>query len=263
MSDRRRAPLGVDPYKPNSARVYNYMLGGKDNYEADQLLAQRMLSVAPDTRELALMSRRFLIRAVRMVAEAGVCQFVDIGAGIPTAPSVHEAAQQVDASARVVYLDYDSVVYLHSTALLSGVAGVTPMLADVRCPEDVIGRLRADALIDFTRPVAILLVGVMHFVLDDEHPDEIIARYREEMAPGSYLVLTHASDKSDRNFIKQTQSAAEGTPVQSVYRSADEIARYSAGFESLAPGLAPIQQWLDDGSPATRVEILGCVLRKS
>lgn len=262
MSNSRRAPTGVDPYKPNSARVYNYLLGGKDNYEADQVFAQRILQVAPDSRALAKMSRRFLLQGVRTAAESGVRQFIDIGAGIPTSPSVHEVAQQVDASARVVSIDFDPVVFAHCTALQSGASGLTPMLADVRRPDDIIDRLRDAGLVDFAQPVAILIVGVLHFVLDYEHPAQIIARFRDVMAPGSYLVFTHGSDESDQNFIKQATSDTEGSSAQMALRAESEIARYTDGFECFDPGLAPIQNWLDNSAPATRVVILGCICRK-
>ncbi|MFQ6328800.1 SAM-dependent methyltransferase [Nocardia sp. CWNU-33] len=121
MPEAERVPSGADPTKPNAARVYNYMLGGKDNYEVDQMVAHRMLAVAPDTRTLAWFCRQFLLHSVQLAAEAGVRQFIDIGAGIPISPNVHEVAQQVDASARVVSIDYDPVVYAHGNALLAGV----------------------------------------------------------------------------------------------------------------------------------------------
>ncbi|MFI6168254.1 SAM-dependent methyltransferase [Nocardia sp. NPDC051052] len=260
MSDFRRLPMGVDPYKPSSARIYNYMLGGKDYYDADQEYAERVLKVAPDSKALAQMSRRFLLRGVRVAAEAGVRQFIDIGAGIPISPSVHDAACEVDPSARVVSIDFDPVVFAHATA--SSSSGDTPMLADLRHPDTMIDRLAAEALIDFDKPVAFLVVGVLHFIMDDEHPADIIARLRAAMAPGSYLVLTHASSDSDSHFIRQATAATKGSTAVPRLRSHAEIASYLDGFTILDPGLAVIQDWLDDDSPVTRVEILGSICCK-
>ncbi|MFC9433413.1 SAM-dependent methyltransferase [Nocardia sp. NPDC057030] len=255
--------MGVDPYKPNSARIYNYMLGGKDYYEADREYAERVLRVAPDSKALAQMSRRFLLRGVTRAAEAGIRQFIDVGAGIPISPSVYDAAREVDPSVRVISVDSDPVVHAHATAMLSGSSGNTPMWADLRDPDDLIERLRSEALIDFARPVAVLIVGVLHFIMDDECPAEIIARLRAVMAPGSHLILTHATSDSDSNFIRQAMSATKGSSAVPALRSSTEIATYLDGFEVLDPGLAPIQDWLDDDLPATRVEILGCVCTKS
>ncbi|WP_433656838.1 SAM-dependent methyltransferase [Nocardia sp. CA-128927] len=260
MSDFRRLPMGVDPYKPNSARIYNYMLGGKDYYEADREYAERVLKVAPDSKALARISRRFLLAGVKMAAEAGVRQFIDIGAGIPFSPSVHEVARKIDPSARVVSIDFDPVVFAHAT--VSSSPGDTPMLADLRQPDTIIDRLAAEGLIDFEQPVAFLIVGVLHFIMDDEHPAEIIAQLRAVMAPGSHLILTHASSDSDSNFIRQAMSATRGSSAILALRSRAEIASYVAGFDIVDPGLAPIQDWLDGDSPTTRVEILGCICRK-
>ncbi|MFG1795439.1 SAM-dependent methyltransferase [Nocardia sp. NPDC049149] len=259
MADVSRPPMGVDPYTPNSARAYNYMLGGKDNYEADQLFAERVLEVAPDSRALAHMSRRFLLRGVRLAAMAGVRQFIDIGAGIPISPSVAEVARQVDPSSRVVAIDFDPVVYAHWTATPSE---ATPMLADLRHPDDLIDRLRTEELIDFTQPVAILIVGVLHFIHDKDHPAQIIARLRDEMAPESYLVFTHASSEGDQSFTSHADAATRGSSSRPSLRPCADVAGFLDGFKVLDPGLTPIQRWLDDGSPTTLVEILGCVCRK-
>ncbi|WP_328409669.1 SAM-dependent methyltransferase [Nocardia sp. NBC_00403] len=262
MPEAERVPSGADPTKPNAARVYNYLLGGKDNYEVDQMVAHRMLAVAPDTRTLAWFCRQFLLHSVQSAAEAGVRQFIDIGAGIPISPNVHEVAQQVDASAQVVSIDYDPVVYAHGNALLAGVPGVFPMLGDIRRPNDIIERLRTEALIDFDKPVAILIVGVLHFVMDDEHPAEIIRVLRDVLAPGSYLTFTHASDNTHADFIERSSSDTVGSSAQVRYRSPATVATFLDGFDGVGPGLAPVQEWLGDDLPSTRVVILGGVGRK-
>ncbi|RDI58993.1 S-adenosyl methyltransferase [Nocardia pseudobrasiliensis] len=261
MSEPSRVLTGVDASKPNAARVYDYVLGGGDNYAVDRAFAEEMLTIAPDNRALARYSRQFLLQAVALAADAGVRQFIDLGAGIPNSPNVHEVAQKIDPSARVVSIDYDPVVYAYANAYLSGAPGVTSMLADVRDPDDIIDRLREQALIDFDQPVAILLVGVLHFVMDDEHPAEIIARLRSVMVSGSYLVFTHVSDESDHAFISQSKVHTAGSSAQGAFRSRAEMASYFDGFEFLAPGLVPVQHWLDSEAPATKVVILGGVCR--
>ncbi|WP_225725512.1 MULTISPECIES: SAM-dependent methyltransferase [unclassified Nocardia] len=259
---RGRVPIGVDSSKPNAARIYNYLLGGKDNYEIDQLVAHRMLANAPDTRTMAWFSRQFLLKAVQLAAENGIRQFVDIGTGIPIQPNVHETAQKIQPSAVVACLDYDPVVYAHCTAATSGRSGVTALLADVRHPDDVIERCRSTAAIDWSEPVAMLLVGVLHYVMDDEHPAAIIARFRSAMAPGSYLVFTHAWSESAQSLIDQTTTDTAGSSAQIRYRTTTEVTQLVDGFELLHPGIAPVQDWLDPDLPITRLAILSGIARR-
>ncbi|MET7767867.1 SAM-dependent methyltransferase [Nocardia sp. NPDC005366] len=258
----KRVPEGADPNRPNAARVYNYMLGGKDNYEVDQLFAHRMLAVAPDTRTTAWFSRRFLLRAVEMAARAGVRQFIDIGAGIPISPNVHEVAQEIEPTARVVAVDYDPVVHVHANALLASSPGVTSMLGDIRQPDIIIERLRSEQLIDFDQPVAILIVGVLHYVMDDEDPAGIVARLRDELAPGSYLAFTHGSVDTHEDFIAQSSDTTAGSSSQPRYRTGDEVSRLLDGFDLLEPGVVPVQDWLDDDLPSTNLVLLGGIGRK-
>ncbi|MCX4097494.1 SAM-dependent methyltransferase [Nocardia sp. alder85J] len=262
MSGDRPPPQGVDPTTPNAARVYDYLLGGKDNYAVDRAVADRMLTVAPDTRTLAWFSRNFLTGATRIAAEAGVRQFVDMGAGIPTSPSVHETALKIDSAVRVVSIDYDPVVFSHANAMLSAVPEVTAMRGDFREPEKIIRRLRDETHVDFDRPIALLVVGVLHFVMDDERPAEIIARYREAMAPGSYIAFTHGSTDSDAAFTDQTRTDTVGSTAQFAFRSRSEVSALFDGFEMLDPGVVPIQRWLGDDLPSTRLELLGGIGRK-
>ncbi|QIS15672.1 SAM-dependent methyltransferase [Nocardia arthritidis] len=262
VSDGKRVPAGVDPTKPNAARLYNYLLGGKDNYEVDQVVANRMLAIAPDTKTMAWFSRQFLLKAVQMAAEDGIRQFIDIGAGIPISPNVHEVAQKIQPSALVASVDYDSVVYVHTNAMLSGAAGVTPILADIRHPEDIIERCRVEAGIDWDKPVAILIVGVLHFVMDDEGPAEIFSELRDAMAPGSYLAFTHGWDESAKEFIDQSATDLDGSSSQARFRSRAQVAAFCEGFEIVDPGLVSVQEWLDDDLPVTRLAILAGVCRK-
>ncbi|WP_067823703.1 SAM-dependent methyltransferase [Nocardia inohanensis] len=262
MSEANRVPVGVDPTKPNAARVYNYMLGGKDNYEVDQVVAQRMLAVAPDTKTQAWFSRKFLLGAVEFAAQEGIRQFLDIGAGIPITPNVHEVAQQIEPDARVVSIDYDPVVHVHSNALLAAEKGVTTMLADVRETEKLIGRLREEEQIDFDQPVAILIVGVLHFVMDDEDPKQIFERFFEVMAPGSVLAFTHASTTTQHEFIEQSKSDLVRSSAQAVFRTPDVVASFIEDFEQIEPGLVKVQEWLGDDLPDTNLALLAAIIRK-
>ncbi|MBL1074677.1 SAM-dependent methyltransferase [Nocardia sp. 2] len=262
MPEAGRVPVGVDPSKPNAARVFNYLLGGKDNYEVDQMVAHRMLAVDPATRTLAWFSRQFLLHGVRMAAEQGIRQFIDIGAGIPITPDVHEVAREIEPAARVVSIDYDPVVHAHANALLAGTPGVTSMLADVRAPVEMIVRLRSDHAIDFSQPVAVLIVGVLHFVMDDEDPYGIIARFRDVMAPGSLLVYTQAGSTTAPEFMARTGMDTDNSPAQVAYRTQEQAARFLDGFEVVGPGVTPIQQWLGDDLPETKLVLFGGIGRK-
>ena len=258
----RPAPKGVDPAKPNAARIYNYLLGGKDNYEADRVVAKRMLSIAPDNRTVAWFSREFLTGSAKLAAEAGIRQFVDIGSGIPTSPSVHEAITAVDPDMRLAAIDYDPVVFAHTNAMYNGVPGVTTMLGDFRDPDDIIARLPAEAGIDLSQPVAILLVGVLHFILEHECPAAVMARFHEVMPPGSYVAFTHGATESDENWVTQTVTDPVGSTAQFVFRSRPDVAAIFTGFDLLDPGIAPIQHWLGDDLPETRMVVTGGIGRK-
>ncbi|MBF6178217.1 SAM-dependent methyltransferase [Nocardia otitidiscaviarum] len=263
VAEADRVPAGVDASRPNTARMYNYLLGGKDNYEVDRQVVHRMLEIAPDTRTQATFSREFLLAAVRMAAKEGIRQFIDIGAGIPISPNVHEVAQQIEPTARVAAIDYDPVVYAHCNAHLTESDGVRPMLADFRSPDVIIDQLRADDFIDLSEPVAVLLVGVLHFVMDSEHPAAHIARLHEVMAPGSLLIFTHGSDSTLDAFKEQSQSDTAGSAAQVVFRTKEQVERLLDGFEIVQPGVVTIQEWLADELPQTGLVILGGIGRKS
>lgn len=263
MSGDRPAPEGVDPTKPNAARVYNYLLGGKDNYAADRALAQRMLSIAPDNRTVATFSRAFLTGSAKMAAEAGIRQFVDIGSGIPTSPSVYETVMGVDPAAKLASIDYDPVVFAHTNAMFSDLPGVTTMRGDFREPDEIIERLPTEAGIDLAEPIAILLVGVLHFILENERPAEVMARFHEVMAPGSYVAFTHGATESDETWVQQTVTDTVGSTAQFVFRSRADVATIFKGFDMLEPGVVPVQHWLGDDLPDTRMVVLGGICRKS
>ncbi|WP_188189343.1 SAM-dependent methyltransferase [Nonomuraea sp. SYSU D8015] len=264
MTELERVPPGVDPSVPSSARVYDYLLGGKDNFAIDRAVADKLLAVAPDTRLVARANRDFLIEAVHYVAEQGVRQFIDLGTGIPTSPSIHEAARKVNSSCRVVYVDNDPVVRLHAQVLLADAPGVASIQADVRRPADILTDPHVTGLIDFDLPVCVLMVGVLHFVMDEEDPAGIVAAFREHMAPGSYLMISHSMAESDPEAIGRLQMATAGTSAQSTFRTHEEVLALFDGFELVPPGLVPVHEWhvgpeedhipLLDGTPRLLVE---------
>ncbi|BCK53685.1 hypothetical protein NWFMUON74_14570 [Nocardia wallacei] len=259
--ERNRTPEPFDPGQLNSARVYDYLLGGKDNYEVDRDMARQLLSSAPELKTLAWFTRTFMRKAVEMAADAGIRQFVDLGSGIPVSPNVHEVAQEIEPSARVVYVDYDPLVFAHCDALLAGSAGVTALLGDVRRPDELLDQLSERGLIDLDEPVAITLVSVLHYVMDDENPAGIVAGFRDRLAPGSYLALTHGSSDSDPAIL-QVLAGTANTSAQVCFRSTAQTEAFMDGFELLEPGVVPVQQWLRPGLPDTRMVMLGAIGRK-
>jgi len=263
MTQSAGLPPGLDPAKPSAARIYDYLLGGKDNYEVDRAAADQVLAVAPDQRRLARANRAFAIRAVRVLADAGIRQFIDLGTGFPSSPSVHEVAREADPSASVVYVDYDPIVQAHNTALLGGDDQVASVQADIRQPEVVLGGPDVARLIDFDHPVGVLCVAVLHLVPDAEDPAGIIAQFRDRMRPGSYLVLSQFSGESDQQAMAALRAVAAGTPVETYFRAPDQILRFFDGFELVAPGLTSVQEWRPDTiSAPTRLKIAGAVGRK-
>ena len=263
MAQRADMPPDMDPAKPSAARIYDYLLGGKDNYEVDRAAAGKVLAVAPDQRRLARSNRAFAIRAVRLLADAGIRQFIDLGTGFPTSPSVHEVARQRDPSARVVYVDYDPIVLSHNAALLASDDQVASVQADIRQPEVILDHPDLARLIDFDRPVGVLCVAVLHLVSDAEDPWAIIAKFRGRMRPGSCLVLSQFASDSDPEAMAGLRAVAAGTPVETYFRPRDQILRFFDGFELLEPGLTEVQEWRKDTLTApTRLTIAGAVGRK-
>jgi hypothetical protein len=260
--DERVTSPGKDPAQPAAARIYDYLLGGKDNYAVDRAAADKVLAVAPDQRWLARANRAFAIRAVRVLAEAGISQFIDLGTGFPTSPSVHEAARRADPSARVVYVDRDPVVHVHNTALLAKDDHVVSVLADIRRPEVILDHPDVARLVDFSQPVGVLCVAVLHLVPDAEDPEGIVAQYRDRMCAGSYLVLSQFASDSDPEAMSELRAVAEGTPVETYFRPRSQILRFFNGLELMEPGLTDVQEWRQDITAPTRLKIAGAVGRK-
>jgi SAM-dependent methyltransferase len=258
---------GVDTATPNVARIYDYLLGGKDNFAADRAAAEQLMASIPDIAAIARDNRSFLTRAVRyLTAEAGIRQFLDLGGGLPTQSNVHEVAQQIAPGTRVVYVDYDPVVWSHGQALLVHADGTAIVRADLTRPADVLASPEVGRLLDLTRPVALLCTATLHFVPDDLRPHDVIAQYRDHLAPGSYLAITHGSEEDDPRG--DNQAAAHVYSRASAHlrsRPIPEILRFFDGFELIEPGLVWLSQWRPDpgAPPAARVTSLrACVGRK-
>ncbi len=233
---------GLDTAKPNAARIYDYLLGGKDNYAADRQAAERLLLALPDAALVARANRSFMAAAVRQVAAFGVGQFIDIGTGLPTPPSVHECARPAIPDARVAYVDNDPVVVAHSRALLATDDLITVVNADARDSAAILADPQLRSLIDMTRPVCVMFVSMLHF-LTTAQADAAVATFREAMAPGSYLVIS-AGHGNERNIPAGGQiHAAFGRSTTLTGRPASEIAAYFGECELVPPGLVPVTDW--------------------
>jgi hypothetical protein len=245
-SSARREPR-LDTSVPHSARVWNYFLAGKDNFEADRMLGDQIKQIFPDIVDIARESRRFLVRAVTfLTGEAGVRQFLDIGTGLPTANNTHEVAQRVAPSSRVVYVDNDPLVLVHARALLtSGPDGATDYIdADLHDPEQILRE--AARTLDFSQPVALMLLGVLGHVVDYRQAREIVRRLVATLPSGSFLVVndgTNVINPQARNAATQASIDA-GTPY--ISRSPQDIAGYFEGLELVEPGVVSSPRWRPD-----------------
>ncbi|MFI6601305.1 SAM-dependent methyltransferase [Nonomuraea sp. NPDC050536] len=231
-----QVPVGINPRIPNVARMYDYYLGGKDNFASDREAAEQVLAIVPATRDAARENRAFMQRAVRYLAERGIRQFLDIGTGLPTQGNVHEVAGE---DARVVYVDNDPIVLTHARALLAGSRDVDVVQGDLRDPAAIMDEAK---LIDFSEPVAVLVVAVLHFVQDSDDPARLIGLLKERMAPGSHLVLSHACPNRpvESDDISHVYDAAtSGIRL----RTRAEILPLFDGLELVEPGLANVAEW--------------------
>jgi SAM-dependent methyltransferase len=230
--------------RPSIARVYDYYLGGSHNFAVDRELGARIVEVAPETVQIARANRAFLRRAVRYCVEVGIRQFLDLGSGIPTVGNVHDVAQSLDAAAKVVYVDVDPVAVAHGMAILAGNDRATVIRADLRDVDGLLARDELTSLIDFAEPVAVLMVSVLHFVPDEDRPERIIAAYAEATAPGSHLVISHASTAGFRQekFDTAREQYAR-TSNQLVIRSREQVAGLMASWELVEPGLTYLSHW--------------------
>jgi hypothetical protein len=245
-------PKGIDPSKAHPARRYNYWLGGKDNFAADRESAEVVASAFPTVRLAAQENRKFLQRVVGYLAsEAGVEQFLDLGAGLPSAGNVHEVAQKIAPYSRVVYVDNDPIVLVHARALLTSTPeGATAYLqADVRNPDSIVTDPEVAQRLDLTKPVALMLVAVLHFLPDSDDPHGILRRLIKALPSGSYLVISHAtSDHLTPEELAATYEANERSGVTFRLRSTEEFSSFFEGLDLVEPGITSIVDWRPEPS---------------
>lgn len=241
----------VDASVPNVARIYDYLLGGKDNYSADRDAAVELVRLIPDALRAAHHNRRFLQRAVRfLTADAGVRQFIDIGTGLPTQGNVHEVAQSINRDARVLYVDYDPVVISHAQALLVKNPLVVAINRDLRDPAQIIAHPALQALIDLNKPIAVLLVAALHFIRDADEPYEIVDELKSAMPSGSYLVVSHVTaDDVSGQVTSKVRQLYDRTTAPATPRTREEIGRFFDGMEIIAPGLTDVSVWRTESTP--------------
>ncbi|HEX7302685.1 SAM-dependent methyltransferase [Lentzea sp.] len=241
-------PEGVDTGKPSAARLYDYLLGGGHNFAADRALAEKFLEAQPHARTVARLNRAFLRRAVLFMMDNGIRQFLDLGSGIPTVGNVHEIARKADPSARVVYVDFEEVAVAHSQLILEGDPLAAIVQEDMTRPGVVLEAVRATGLLDFTRPVGVLTVGVFHFVPDEADPASIVAAYRDAVPDGSYLAFsqfTHDLRPEEMAGVVEVMKKSQN-PVHP--RTKSEVENLFDGFELVEPGVVPSPLWRPEGT---------------
>jgi S-adenosyl methyltransferase len=272
--DYRRALADIDITKPNVARVYDYFVGGKDNFSADREFARRAMELAPKAHLSAQNNRAFLRRVVRcLVGEMGITQLIDIGSGLPTAGNVSEVAHEINPDVHVVYVDNDPVVYTHSKALLSDPVRADIINADIRDPDGILADPTLARLIDFDRPVGLLLLAVLHHVQDDEGPNAIAAQLRDAMPAGSYLAISSLRlPGRDLPELRATTLKGERLLADELgsgrWRQDAQIRAWFGDWELLPPGLVSLAEWRPEtADPIVRDEtyhsFFGGLARKS
>jgi hypothetical protein len=243
----------IDTSVAHSARRYDYWLGGKDNFAADRESGDAIAAAFPTVRTAVIENRRFVRRAAAFLArQAGIRQFLDIGTGIPTSPNVHEIVQGIAPASRVVYVDNDPIVLSHARALLaSSDEGATAYIdADLREPDKIISNAELQGILDFSRPVALMLAAILHFIKDEDDPYGIVARLVGTLPEGSYLVMSHATN----DFLAPAEAAeiVAGRYGPFFARSEAEFARFFKGFELVPPGIASVAEWRAEAEPQPR-----------
>jgi hypothetical protein len=239
------APGDIDLSRPSIARVYDYWLGGAHNFAVDRAVADKVLADAPVVKSVVLNHRAFLRRAVRHLLDQGVRQFLDLGSGIPTVGNVHEIAQAADPGARVVYVDVDPVAVAHSRAILTGNELVGVLQRDVRDTASVLDAPEVRQLLDFDRPIGVLMIALLHFVPDSEDPHGIVAAYRDALPPGSYLAVSHAGYEEGEwdPAWNDAQGVYNRGVSQIVWRRKQDVESLFKGFDLVEPGVARLPLW--------------------
>ncbi|KPI26183.1 SAM-dependent methyltransferase [Streptomyces sp. NPDC054950] len=233
----------IDTSKPHPARMYDWYLGGKDNYPVDEAMGRQMLALDPRVPVMARVNRAFMHRSTRWLATNGVRQFLDVGTGIPTEPNLHQVAQRIAPDARVVYCDNDPIVLAHAAALLRSTSeGATEYLqADVRDPDAIIAG--AGKILDLSRPVALSLVALLHFVSDEDGAHELVDRLLAALPSGSYLMMTHATADFSPEESAAATAKLKAAGVTLALRSREEFTRFFDGLDLVEPGVAVVPEW--------------------
>ena len=267
MNQQSWVPEGIDNEVPNSARVYDYLLGGGHNFAADRRLAEQVEVATPGARDVARLNRAFPRRAVQFLVGSGVRQFLDLGSGVPTVGNVHEIAQQVDERARVVYVDKEPIAVAHSRMLLEGNERATVIQADLREPEAVLREAKTRELLDFDAPIGLLTVSVLHWIPGERRPHEIVAAYRDRLVAGSCLALSHVTADFRPEGMAATVDAFKRSADGLHPRSREEILELFDGFDLVEPGVVRTALWRpespeDVGPDSEHSEIVAGVGRK-
>ncbi|GAA2493489.1 SAM-dependent methyltransferase [Winogradskya humida] len=243
------APPGVNPKVPHSARIYDYWLGGKDNFAADRQVGDAMLQAIPGLRAMAAENRKFVHRAARdLVTEEGLRQFLDIGTGIPTRPNLHEIAQRLAPETRVVYVDNDPIVLVHARALMvSSEQGRSEYIsADIRDPDSILTEKVLQENLDLKQPVGLTLIAILMLLADEADPWTLVAQLRDALPSGSVLAITHPTADFNPAAVGEAVAAARGAGMTLVARTKDEVARFFGDWELLSPGIVPTSAWRPD-----------------
>ncbi|MBT2208055.1 MULTISPECIES: SAM-dependent methyltransferase [Actinomadura] len=261
--DETIAPRGIDVHTPHIARIYDYWLGGKDNFAVDRAAAEQVIAATPTVKPGVTANRAFLSRAVRFMVGEGVTQFLDIGTGIPTADNTHLIAQAASPESRVVYVDNDPIVLTHARALLSGVTAPTSFIdADLRDT----GRILEGAaeLLDFTRPIGLLLIAILHCVPDEEEPGALVRTLMGALAPGSFLAVTHPGiDQLPDQMAAAEKALTDAMGYRVTFRTREGVGRFFTGLDLLEPGVVAVQEWRPESPPAPiKTGMWGGVARK-
>jgi len=249
MSTDAGAQTDLPPDKPSVARMYDYFLGGFHNVAIDRQAAEAVLRVFPEAPLALQANHAFLRRAMHFLTAQGIDQFLDIGSGIPTVGNVHEVAQRANPAARVVYVDVDPVAVEHSNAILAGNARAMAIEADARHPERLLQHPDIRRLLDFRRPIGVLIVALLHFLPDDTDADGLVRTVRDALAPGSYIAITHGTaDAMPRDIAEQSERLYAGTTKPGRYRTRMAVERFFEGLTLVEPGVVYVPLWRPEGS---------------
>jgi SAM-dependent methyltransferase len=240
----------LDLDKPNPSRMYDYALGGDHNFEIDRQALDKLLEINPDAIAIARTNRAFLRRAVEFLLAQGIDQFLDIGSGIPTVANVHEVAHRTNPQARVVYVDIDPIAIAHSRDILKNEPHATAIQGDARRPNDILAHPEVQRLLDFSRPIGLLLVTVLHYITDDAQAEAAVQAFRAPLASGSFMVVSHYTyENVPADIVARNEHLMKTTTNPVIGRSRAEIARFFDNLELLDPGLVYLPQWRPDVHP--------------